>query len=512
MPGTNRPWGAVTAALVLLLAALPALAGDYRDLEKQVEEVTLPNGLHFLVLNRPEVPVFTFDTYVNAGSVDEVQGITGIAHILEHMAFKGTPEIGTKDYKAEQKAMAAEDAAFAALRAERLKGALADTARVRQLEKAFAEAKTAAQAFVVSNQFGQIVESNGGVGLNAGTGEDATNYYYSLPANRLELWAWLEGSRMANPVLREFYTEKDGPVTEERRMRTDNNPIGMLIEQFQNMAFSAHPYQHAGIGYMADLQNISRADCAEFYRTHYVGNNIVVSVVGGVTRAEVEKVARKHFAAVPGPAAVPPVVTAEPPQKGEKRIVVQHSSQPIVLVGFHKGGITDPDDSANDALASILGQGRSSRLYKSLVKEKKIAVQAGSFGGYPGTKYPNLMLIYAIPAKDVSAQQCEEALLAEIDRLVAGGVTAEELAGVKARARADFIRGLDSNQGLAQQLTYFQMLTGSWRNMFRQVEKIDAVTQDDVQRVARQVFQVSNRTVASIETTKGEGKAKGSAH
>ena len=512
MPGTNRPWGAVTAALVLLLAAVPALAGDYRDLEKQVEEFTLPNGLHFLVLNRPDVPVFSFDTYVNAGSVNEVQGITGVAHILEHMAFKGTPEIGTKDFKAEQKAMLAEDVAFAALRTERLKGALADTARVRQLEKAFADAKTAAKVFVVSNEFGQIVEANGGVGLNAGTGEDATNYYYSLPANRLELWAWLEGSRLAQPVLREFYTEKDGPVTEERRMRTDNNPIGMLIEQFQNMAFSAHPYQHAGIGYMADLQSISRDDCAEFYRTHYVGNNIAVSVVGGVTGTEVEKVARKYFARVPGPRPVPPVVTDEPPQKGEKRIVVQHSSQPIVLVGYHKGGINDPDDAVHDALASILGQGRSSRLYKSLVKEKKIAVQAGSFSGYPGTKYPNLMLIFAVPAKDVTPQQCEEALLAEIDRLVAGGVTAEELAGVKARSRADFIRGLDSNAGLAQQLTYFQMLTGDWRNMFRQVDKIEAVTLGDVQRVAQQIFQVTNRTVAAIETNKGEGKAKGSAH
>ncbi len=512
MPGTKRPCGAVLAALALLLAAAPALAGDYRDLENQVEEFTLPNGLHFLVLRRPEVPVFSFNTYVDAGSVNEVQGITGLAHILEHMAFKGTPEIGTSDAKAEAKAMAAEDAAFAALRAERMRGALADTTRLRELEKAFADARDAARKFVVSNEFGQIVENNGGVGLNASTGADATNYYYSLPANRLELWAYLESSRMARPVMREFYTEKDGPVTEERRMRTDNNPIGMLIEQFQNMAFSAHPYQHATIGYMSDLQSISRADCEAFYGAHYVGNNMAVSLVGDVDRAEVERLARRYFSQVPGPRPVPEVVTVEPEQKGEKRLIVEHTAQPFVFVGYHKGGVNHPDDSVYDAVASILGQGRSSRLYKALVKEQKLAVQAMSFAGYPGTKYPGLMLVIAVPAKGVTSAQCEAAMLAEIDRMVADGVTADELAGVKARARADFIRSLQSNQGLANQLNSYQMLTGDWRNMFRQVDKIDAVTLEDVQRVSRELFKVSNRTVAAIETARGGDKAKGSAN
>ncbi len=507
MPGTNRSLrtrGAVLTALLLIAGAVPALAAGYQDLEKEVQEFTLPNGMHFLVLGRHDVPVFSFDTYVDCGAVNEVQGITGLAHIMEHMAFKGTPEIGTKDYKAEQKAMAAEDAAFLALREERDKGSLADSTRLKKLEADFTAAKDAARQFVVSNEFGQIVENNGGVGLNAGTNEDATQYYYSFPANRLELWAYLEGQRMAHPVLREFYTEKDGPVTEERRMRTDNNPIGMLIEQLQNVAFSAHPYQHSTIGYMSDLRAISRDDGREFYGSHYVGNNMCCAVVGDVDLASFQKLAQKYFAEVPGPRPVPRVETVEPPQKGEKRLVVEHSSQPVVLIAYHRGDINDPDNATWDALSDVLGRGRTSRLYAELVKKQKIAVQVGVFSGFPGSKYPNLFLFFGIPAKDVEPEKVEQAIAVEVDKLLKDGLTADELAGVKRRARADFIRSLDSNMGLARQLTYFQEQTGDWRNMFRQIEKIDAVTLGDCQRVAASTLKSSNRTVVLLKTVKAE--------
>ena len=220
------------AAVALLLTAGLAGAQTYLDLESQVQEFTLDNGVRFIVLEDHSVPVFSFRTFVNVGSANEVRGVTGLTHILEHMAFKGTPEIGTDDYKAELKAMAGEDAAFAALKAERLKGVNADPARLEELEAAFTAAKDAAREYVVTNEFGKIVENNGGQGLNAYTNSDVTVYLYNMPSNRLELWAYIEGARMAKPVLREFYTEKDGPVTEERRMRTDNNPIGRMIEQF----------------------------------------------------------------------------------------------------------------------------------------------------------------------------------------------------------------------------------------------------------------------------------------
>jgi len=486
-------------AALLLPAAVTTAAEGYRDLENQVREFTLDNGIHFMVLERHDVPVFSFRTYVNVGSVNEVTGITGIAHILEHMAFKGTPEIGTTDYKAERKAMAAVDEAFLALKAERSKGARADSTRLAELEQAFADAREKARQYVVSNEFGQIVENNGGNGMNASTACDATNYFYNLPSNRLELWAYLEGSRMSHPVLREFYTEKDGPVTEERRMRTDNNPIGRLIEQFQNLAFSAHPYHHSTIGYMSDIQTVTRQDCLDFYRKWYVGNNMSIAVVGDVDFETVKKLARKYFSDIPGPVRLDPIETVEPEQLGEKRMVIEDESQPVYVCGFHKGGALDPDDAVYDALADILGQGRTSRLYKALVKEQKLCAFVGTFSGYPGTKYPNLMMMFAVPNRDVAIADVEQALFAEIERIKTDGVTQEELDAVKRRARVNFIRSLEGNQGLAGQLGYYQAIYGDWHEMFRQLDKIDAVTVDDVQRVANEIFTAQNRTVAYIE-------------
>jgi predicted Zn-dependent peptidase len=498
MPTSIRPPLTALLTVYLLLTAAAAAAQSYLDLENQVQEFTLDNGIKFIVLENHDVPVFSFRTWVNAGSANEVRGITGIAHILEHMAFKGTSEIGTSDYRRESEAMAAEDAAFAALKAERNKGALADPAKLVELEEAFTRAKDEAREFVVTNEFSQIIERNGGTGLNAGTWTDQTQYFYNFPSNRLELWAYLEGSRMADPVLREFYTEKDGPVTEERRMRTDNNPIGRLMEQFQNLAFMANGYHHSTIGYMADLENISRQDCRDFYEEYYVGKNFTVVVVGDVTRDEVEKYAEKYFRDIP--AGDPqPMETWEPEQLGEKRFVMQDPSQPLVMLGYKVQNINHPDDVVYDAIADILGQGRTSRLYTKLVKEDKLAVQTAAFAGFPSKKFTNMLAVIGVPIKGVGAAELEQAILAEIDSLVAGGVTDAELEGVKQRARADFIRGLRGNRGMAGQLAYFQAMTGDWRNLFRQVQQIEAVTAADIQRVATEIFSAKNRTVALIE-------------
>jgi len=498
MPRFHSLRVATLVGLLLMLAAGPVAAG-YQDLAGQVREFTLDNGVHFIVLEKHDVPVFTFNTYMNVGSSDEVTGITGIAHILEHMAFKGTDENGTEDIKKERAAMAAEDAAYIALKAEKAKGAAADPDMLATLEEAFAQARDEARSYVVSNEFGQIVENNGGKGMNAGTWTDNTTYFYSFPSNRLELWAYLEGGRMGSPVFREFYTEKDGPVTEERRMRTDNSPFGMLLEQYQNLAFMAHPYHHSTIGWMSDINTITRPDCERFYNEHYVGKNMTVAVVGDVDFDEVKKLAEKYFAKVS--AAEPPVVeTREPVQRGERRQVIEHTAQPLYACGFHVGSIHDPDTPVYEAIADILGQGRTSRLYTKLVKETKKASQAFCFSGFPDNKYPAHMTFGIIPAKDVTALEVEELLFAEIDRLVADGVTEEELAGVKRRARANFIRSLDGNQGLAGQMAYFQGKLGDWRLMFTQLDKIDAVTTADVQRVAEEIFTPNNRTVVYIET------------
>ncbi len=487
------------AVVFLLLGAAGAGAQTYLDLEGQIQEFTLDNGVHFIVLENHDVPVFSFRTFVNVGSANEVRGITGLSHILEHMAFKGTSEVGTKDYKAEIKAMAAEDVAFDALKAERLKGVNADPVKLEELEAAFTAAKDAARELVETNEFGQIIENNGGQGLNAYTSSDVTVYLYNFPSNRLELWAYLEGSRMANPVLREFYTEKDGPVTEERRMRTDNNPIGRMIEQFQNLMFMANGYHHSTIGYMSDINNISRADCQRYYDENYVGSNFVVALVGDVDFEEVQKYAQKYFSDIPkgDPQSVE---TLEPKQLGEKRMVMKDPSQPVFAAGYHIENVKHPDWPVYEVIGDVLGQGRTSRLYKSLVKEQQIAVQAVTFPGFPGQKFQTGLIIFAIPVKGKTGYDMEEAVYAEIDRFVAEGITAEELEAVKQRTRANFIRGLQGNAGMASQLAWYKTFTGDWRNLFLEVEQIEAVTLEDVKRVAGEIFQQSNRTVGIIET------------
>lgn len=489
----------VLATILLSLGLTVAQAGDGADIESQVQEFTLDNGMRFLVLEDHSVPVFSFRTVVSVGSAQETRGVTGISHLLEHMAFKGTDKVGTKNIKAERKAMAREDAAFAALKAERNKGPKADPEKLAELEQAFEDAKDAAREFVVSNQFGEIVEQNGGVGMNASTWTDFTQYFYSMPSNRLELWAWLEGTRMADIVLREYYTEKDGPVTEERRMRVDNSPMGKLfMEQFQNLAFDANGYHHSTIGYMSDLESMTRADAREYYDTHYIGPNITVAVVGDVQFDEVKKYAKKYFGDVPGGEPVP-METFEPEQLGEKRLVIREDSQPMLLMGYKIEGINHPDWPVYQAIADILGQGRTSRLYTRAVKEDQKAVQMAAFPGYPGVRYRNLLTVLGVPAKDITATELEGIVLDEIAHLVEGGVTEDELAGVKRRAKANFVRGLGGNNGMAGQLAMTQAMTGDWRNLFREVEMMEAVTLDDITRVANEIFTENNRTVAMTE-------------
>jgi predicted Zn-dependent peptidase len=282
-------------------------------------------------------------------------------------------------------------------------------------------------------------------------------------------------------------------------MRVDNSPMGKLfMEQFQNLAFDANGYHHSTIGYMADLNNMDRTDAQEFWDTHYIGPNITVAVVGDVKTKDVKKYAEKYFADVPGGTPVE-METFEPDQLGEKRLVIEQDAQPLLLVGYKIEGVNHPDWPVYNAIADILGQGRTSRLYTAAVKEQQKAVQVMSFAGYPGIRYRTLLAIMGIPAKDVTAAELEDVVLAEIQRLVDEGVTEEELAGVKRRSRADFLRGLRGNNGLASQLAMTNAMTGDWRNLFTEVERMEAVTVADIQRVAQEIFERTNRSVAMSE-------------
>jgi predicted Zn-dependent peptidase len=474
---------------------------SFKAIESNITEHTLSNGLKLIILERHEVPVISFCTYANVGSNNEVTGITGISHIFEHMAFKGSKDIGTKDYEKEKLAMAKEDSLFEEILEERDKGDRADQERLKKLEEVFTKAQEEAGKYVISNQFDVIAEEEGAVGTNAFTSYDQTCYIYSFPSNKLELWMFLESDRFANPVLREFYKEKD-VIMEERRRGIESNPFGKLFEEFMAVAFKAHPYHHEIIGHMSDLQTISRHQAEVYYKRYYIPNNLTIGIVGDVKPQEVLALAEKYFEDIPKGEYPAPVRTKEPEQLGEKRIEVEDKSQPILLIGYHRPNATHPDDPVFSAMADYLGGGRTSRLYKILVKEKKIAVQIGAIPAYPAEKYPSLIGFYAVPAKDHTNQECEDIIYQEIEKIKTDTISTEDLIAIKTRAKANFIRQLKSNMGMAIQLASYQVISGDWRELFKQLDRFNQITSADIKRVANQYLKKSNRTVGELVTIK----------
>jgi predicted Zn-dependent peptidase len=490
-----------TLLLLILLSALAA-AQDVASFEKRITVKQLPNGLTVLICERPEAPVFSFFTMVDAGSTQDPMGKTGLAHMFEHMAFKGTDKIGTTNYAAEKPALEKVETAYAAYLAERDKSVGRDETKLKQLEKAWKDAIAEADKYVVPNQFGKIVEQSGGQDLNASTDYDETDYHYSLPVNRLELWAYLESERFLHPVLREFYKERN-VVIEERRLRTDSNPIGRLLEQFNAAAFEAHPYHRPTVGWMSDLNSFSATDAKSFFDKYYVPANMVVAVAGDVKASEVMPILEKYFGRLPARSKPDETTTTEPPQNSERKVILKEKAQPLYLEGYHRPDYRTKDDAVYDAITDLMSEGRTSRLYRALVRDKKIASFAAGFSGLPGTKYPHLFAFYAVPLPGHSTQEMAEAIHVEIERLKKEDISDDELKMIKTRTKANLIRGLGDNQGLAAQLADYQTRYGDWRELFRSVDRIDLVTKADIRRVANETFNDTNRTVGVIETAAG---------
>ena len=371
-------------------------AQSLKEFEKKVTEFTLPNGLHFIVCERHEAPVVSFHTYVNAGSVDDPSGKTGLAHMFEHMAFKGTASIGSLNWPAEKQALDAIEHVYDRYDAERNKGHLADQAKLKQLHDQLNGAIEKANKFVDQNLYPNLIEENGGVGMNASTGEDSTNYFYSLPSNRIELWFLLESSRFIAPVFREFYKERD-VVREERRMRTESDPQGKLLEVLLGTAFEAHPYKSPAIGWPSDIENLRVGDAKAFFEKYYTPSNITMSIVGDVNPADARRMAAQYFGPIPKRPLPPPVITEELPQEGSRQAEIVFQSQPIELLAYKRPDQYDKDDPVYDVLSSILSSGRTGLLYRDLVRDKKIALEAGVAAELPGGKYPNLFLFFIVP-------------------------------------------------------------------------------------------------------------------
>lgn len=467
------------------------------SLEGRVKEYSLNNGMKILILERHFAPVVSLYMRFKVGAVDEAGGETGTAHLLEHMLFKGTETLGTRNYKEEKKILKEIDQLAGQVDEEMKKGEKADGNGIAELKERLKNIQQEHKKWVVKDEIDAIYSQNGAEGLNASTGYDITTYKVSLPANRIELWARIESDRISNPVSREFYSERE-VVREERRQREETQPDGKLMENFLATAFVAHPYGRPIIGWDSDIKYLKRGRVKQIFLDYYCPNNAVVAVVGDVNPDEVMKTIERYFGGIPRQEILPVSLSEEPEQSGERRVEVEFEANPKMIIGYHKPTLPHFDDYVFDVIDILLSDGRTSRLYKKLVEEKKIAVSVSTSNGFPGSRYANLFTVFATPRSPHTCDELEEEIYKQIDRLKEEAVTSYELDKVKNRLEASFIRSLNSNTGLAGRLSYYQTIAGDWRYIEEHLKVIEKVTPEDIMEVAKKYLIRKNRTVAQI--------------
>jgi len=488
--------------VVTLLAAC-ATGIQAATLEEKVQEYTMKNGMKLLMVERHTSPTVSAWIRFRVGSVDERSDERGIAHLLEHMLFKGTTTLGTKDYAAEKPILDKIEVVAQTLTAEKARRDKSDSAKIAGLEKQLALLEADASQYVIKDEFFELYSKNGGTGYNAFTSRDGTTYLISLPSNKLELWAAIESDRLQNAVLREFYTERS-VVMEERRRSYDADPESKLWETFVASNFLAHSYGQPTIGWMSDIENLTRSKAEQFFHSYYAPNNAIVAVVGDIDTKKTIALVERYFGGIKPGKEPPPVTTEEPKQSGERRIELVAESEPTVMIGFHKPAINTPDDYVFDVINMILGSGRTSRFYKKLVIETQIASDIGAFDA-PGSRYPNLFVISANPRAPHTVTELENAIQGELDLLKTTAVAERDLQRILNKIEYEEARRMGTNGGLARNLTEYEATTGSWRYMSEHRGRIARVTPADIQRVAGTYFTRENRSVGFI-TKKGGDK------
>ncbi|MBN2373794.1 insulinase family protein [bacterium] len=467
------------------------------DLESKVIRRHLSNGMTVLIMERHETPVCSLYIRFKAGAVDEPSGESGTAHFLEHLLFKGTKSIGTTDYMKESIILEKIEKAGKYLDWERQKGDKMDPNRVEHLSKELAALQSEHKKYVIKDEMDLIYSQNGEKGFNASTGMDLTTYTVSLPSNRIELWARIESDRMMNPVFREFYSERD-VVLEERRQSYDSNPFRKLLEQFLATAFLVHPYRNPIIGWESEIEMLDPDKVMEFFRRHYAPSNVIVAAVGDIDPDRFMQLMERYFGRIPPQPPVPPVITKEPLQRGERRIEVLFDAEPQLLIGFLKPTVPDRADYIFDIISSILTDGRTSRLYKRMVIDEKLAVSVNTMNGVPGGRYPNIFMISATPLYPNTTEDIERVIYEELERLKDEPVSDWELGKIKNQIQVEIISGLASNPGMADKLSYFEAISGDWRYLSTYLDIISTITTGEIQDAARKYFRKSQRTVATL--------------
>jgi predicted Zn-dependent peptidase len=512
--GTHPGCGRILFALVLLLQwALPLPAQKVPVVEK-----ALPNGMRLLLVERHDEPTVAGGWVAHVGSSNERLGITGIAHLFEHMMFKGTPTIGTKDYKKDLEIIAAQERVRDEMRQEDRKmrvayrhGEINDllkpenkSARYRELETEFKRLITEQRDVLVKNEFDRIYSGAGGSGMNAFTSEDMTAYFVTVPANKLELWMWMESERILHPVFREFYAERD-VVFEERRMRTDSTPLGKFQEEFNALFWESSPYAWPVVGWPSDIPAISKAQADEFYGTYYSPQNTTLILVGDFQPDQAEAQVRKYFERIPrGPRTPPDVVTLEVKQVAEKRLYAEAETNPQVDILWHTAAFQHRDSYALEILAQILST-RTGRLYKGLVLGSGVATETYAYQG--SMKWEGMFNAGGEAKEGHTPQEVEQGIYDNLEKLKQEEVPPEELQKVKNNFAAAEYRKLSSNYPILMHLIRNDG-EGDWREINEAGPKIQAVTAADVKRVASNYFTKENRAAAIYTRKPGTSTQK----
>jgi predicted Zn-dependent peptidase len=541
-----------------------------------VSEFTLDNGMEFIVVERPVAPVFFGAVVFKVGSLNEWDGVTGISHLLEHMMFKGTETVGTRSYSKERKYLEREDEHALAMNALKLEighwrfeifedfsrelisrldeetkqeigsdrakelaallallevpGHVPPEAKLypnliqdkkadymglyldyKRNELALEEVMVEHRDLIISEELWDAYLQNGARMVNAFTSNDVTAYIAYLPANRLELWMMMESDRMKAPVFREFYSERN-VVAEERRLG-ENDPDDQVYDALMRTAFQASPYGRSVIGWMSDIQSITRQELADYQRLFYAPNNAVVFLVGDLDPAAVEKMASRYFGRIPSQPTPPPMETIEPEQMGERRVNIEFPSNPQVMIGYHVPTKPHPDAYALDVLQAVLGQGRTSRFHKNIYEEQGLTSESPWVSREPGYKLDNLFTIQAAPKHPHTTADVEAAIYAEIERIQQEPPTEREIQRVRNRTDANMVRSLGSNFGLAFSLGMSVMFRDDWRAYLEDIEKVKMVEPEDVSRVAAKYLIPKNRSVVTLvkveEDEAGGGEPEG---
>ena len=500
------PVAALALALPLIAPAGVGAQDGATAAAVPVEEFELDNGMRFLLVRRPELTTVAAAWAAHVGSANERPGITGLAHFFEHMMFKGTHTIGTKDIERDLEIIEEQEAVQEKIRAElreqrrryRL-GEIDDpydpahrTDTLNALRAEFQELVEEQRELMVKDELDKVYTDGGGTSLNAFTSNDFTVYINQLPANRLELWFWLESDRLLNPVFREFYAERD-VVYEERRLRTESTPTGRYDEQADAMFWQSHPYSWPVIGWPSDLEVISKAQADEFFDTYYAPNNLTGVLVGNFDSAEVRELAERYFGRLErGQREAPDVVTLEAEQLAEKRLTAECDCQPQLQLRYHAVPFGHADGYALDVIAGVLN-GRTGRLYEEMVEGAEIASSAGAF--FDARKYAGVFNLRAETKGDAAPEQILAAWDEVVAELIAEPVPEDELAKVKNRVSADTYRQLREPFFLMIQLAVMDSM-GDWRYLNTVAERTNQVTAEDVQRVAAKYLQPSKRLVS----------------